>query len=335
MLSLLFNWKSIKGQWAYLIIISFFIFVFFIFPIGNDIFGDISRVFYLSLFSIFPAYIVMSKKKFSSVINTIVNFYFIIFSITLFDAAIYFIQGATILFPMIHYITPRFSGPFNDPNFMGFISGLMFIVVMGKRVMIKHRWAHILVFFSCMLLSGSFTGVILCLLSLFLVKLYRFNNLVMKPILCILFVFIITPSFVYNQDLLRTMFTDLINYFFVFDPFLIDVKFNSLLYRFESVNFAINYILVNPLGYGYLTLLDYLPRDTHNSYIGISFEYGIIMLALIVISLACKTRDENSDTLSTFTCMSALFLNIHYMPIYFFVVLFCFNFRDINEKRRI
>ena len=58
-------------------------------------------------------------------------------------------------------------------------------------------------------------------------------------------------------------------------------KFVSLENRAIVVVEAMSLISRNALGYGYRSLLENLPRDPHNSYVAIWFEFGFMALICV------------------------------------------------------
>ncbi|WP_238347988.1 O-antigen ligase family protein [Pseudoalteromonas citrea] len=323
---LIFVGKGITGRFIYIVPLTIPLLILLSLAVGVNIFGDVSRIGFFLLFIAVPFFVSNCRLKFDVLVSYVIRFYTLISLLIVLDFLAYIFLGRVVLFSVVVYITPRFSGPFNDPNFMGFIFALLFLFVYFDKqdMSFVRRKVILLLFAFCVVLSGSATAVLLSSFSLIQARIFKVRYTFIKPVICIFISFVFVPVFVEFKDEIHSVFSVVVSDVFELEQSLIDIKFNSLLFRYESVYAAVGLIMENPFGYGYLTLLDYLPRDTHNSYIGMSFEYGVVMLLVITLSLFSINKQKSIDSITTFTCLSALFLNIHYMPIYFFVVIICF-----------
>lgn len=323
---------NFKSNYIYLLPFVIVAFILLLFPVGKNLIADVSRISYFSLFILMPFFFIMSNKCYEFEVGFVLKFYFYIAILVVFDAASYISFNISPFFNNINYITVRFIGPFNDPNFLGLIYGIMFLLSFYNDFSTPKVYKYF--FGACLVLSGSVTAIFFTVLTILTLPFTSLKFLFLKPLIVIIFTFTFVPLFIAEQQFFASIFNSIVNLFFDIDENLISVKFNSLLFRFESVNTAIQLISNNPLGFGYRSLLDYLPRDTHNSYIGMAFEYGIVTLFLIVFSLLVITRNKSAQAVSTFVCLFGLLLNIHYMPVYFFTVLVCFNSYLNNIRKR-
>lgn len=318
----------------YIYSLFFLLIAFLYFPVGSDLIGDFSRFVFFSLYILIPSFYLISCRDFYKSIIFVIKFYYFLGVVIVLDSLLYFVLGKVFIFDVVFYFVPRFYGPFNDPNFMGFIYGIMFLCSIYLKSPNSRLFNYKIIFIFCILLSGSLTAILLTLVTVSLIKLKIFSpkRIVYKPMLAVLFTFLFVPFFISNKDTFFDFGYQFVSYFINVDLRVYQVKFDSLLFRYESVNAAINYIRDNPLGYGYRTLLEYLPRDTHNSYIGMAFEYGVFILILILFSMSCSVTEQTSQALSTFVCLFGLLLNVHYMPIYFFVILVIFVNRQVKNR---
>ncbi|MDI3428898.1 O-antigen ligase family protein [Aeromonas sp. V90_14] len=325
------NADRIKGGDAIHIIILLVSFLFLIFPSGKDLIADVSRLSWFFLIGFIGFHFKWFRAKYSSYISLVLKFYVFLGFVIILDACLFFLEGRTYLFPVEYYLMPRFSGPFNDPNFLGFIYGVLLISAIYSPQ--ESRWKKIAQYISviCILLSGSVSAIFFAILSLALSNFFRLQYSIVKPIVCILVSFVIYPVLYLYSDAFLDSFNMLTNTFFGLSNELSEIKFRSLIYRFESVSQAISLFAANPLGYGHKTLLEFLPRDTHNSYVGMSFEFGIFPIIAILSSLAFRSYSKVSSAIVTYACLMAMMLNVHYSPIYIFVLLVAWINRDYRN----
>lgn len=315
------NAGKIKGRDALHIILLLVSFLFLLFPSGRDLIADVSRLSWFFLIAFVGFHFKWFRDKYSNYIVFIFKFYVFVGFVIIFDACLFFFWGGRSFFSVEYYLTPRFSGPFNDPNFLGFIYGVLLIsAVFSPR---EYRWRKSTMYISiiCLLLSGSASAILFAILSLILANLFRLQFSIVKPILCILVSFVFYPILYLYSDVFLDGFNMLTNTLFGLSNELSEIKFRSLTYRFESVSQAVSLFAANPLGYGHKTLLEFLPRDTHNSYVGMSFEFGLFPIIAILSSLAFRSYSKVSSAIVTYACLMALMLNVHYSPIYIFVLL--------------
>ena len=312
-----FNYNE-KLPGARLFVLYIFIIPIVFFAFGNNYGADFYRIniflSFLFLFSFYSLDSILLKK----VIKYVTNFYFILAITIIADVLSFFLFGNSIFFNVIFYITPRFSGPFVDPNFMGFAYGGLFILSYLDKD-IKRR--YVIVYGLCCLFSGSWVAIGFVALILAQTKFFLIKKAYIKPLLCLSLIILNYIVYEYYLDELYDVFKYLVMSVSNMDEQLINIKFSSLSSRLEVTHMALDLILSNPFGYGYRTITQYLPLDTHNSFMGITFEYGVFSLLMIILPflLIKKNNSRIIDALSSYICIVAVFLNIHYMPIYAFL----------------
>lgn len=317
---------SIFGMNALLLLFFTPLFFFLFLPFGSNIFGEVSRFFWFLLIFLFFLYTRTNVLFFKDEAVVVLRFYYFLSLIIIVDSFFYFFLGNS-LFPVEFYITPRFSGPFNDPNFLGVIYGLFFCISLYSSKIIRFRKRFLFTSFVCMLLSGSLSALIFALAAVLQTKLIGVRLQSIKPLVCLFVSVTLYPLMYAYSDDIYFIFSKFINFFYSLPENLIEIKYRSLVYRLESVSAAVNLISSNPFGYGYKTLLEYLPRDTHNSFIGTLFEFGFVTSLVFVLVFNFRASSYLSGSLVTFFCLMAMMLNVHYMPMFLFVIFMAFKYR--------
>lgn len=317
---------SIYGMNALLLLLFTPLFVFLLLPFGSNIFGEVSRFFWFLLIFLFFLYIRTNVLFFNGEAVVVLKFYYFISLAIIVDSFFYFLLGKS-LFPVEFYITPRFSGPFNDPNFLGVIYGLFFCISLYSSTIISFRKRFLFTSFVCMLLSGSLSALLFVFAAVLQAKLVGVRLQSIKPLVCLFVSIVLFPLIYAYSDDIYIYFSKFINLFYSLPEDLIEIKYRSLVYRLESVSDAVNLISSNPFGYGYKTLLEYLPRDTHNSFIGTLFEFGFVTSLVVVLAFNFKASSYLSGAIVTFFCLMAMMLNVHYMPMFLFVIFMAFKYR--------
>lgn len=216
------------------------------------------------------------------------------------------------------YITIRAQGPYFDPNFLGLFSGAIFLI---EYYTYRRKFILIISLFS-LIISGSFTAIFFTLLCT------RIKGISVKIIPFAAILFIPLFSFLYSY---KNEITDITKQIIPANPSTIDVKLISLFDRFESIDQALKLIFYNFFGYGNKSLLEYLPRDPHNSFVGISFEYGVFSLILVLSPYFFLNKKNINSPLILFTSLMALFLNVHYSSI-FIASFLAFTFDKENSS---
>ncbi|WP_338589232.1 hypothetical protein VXM60_13265 [Shewanella khirikhana] len=324
------NRKAVRNAAAYNFLFIFILAPFLLLSYAGDLVQNISRWSWFILIALLPLHAFVFPHKYTILLKPILTFYFWLGIVIIFDCILFFIFGNVYLFDFEFYITPRFSGPFNDPNFLGFIYSLIFLLSYIDSSKVKAFQAVRLVSIILVLLSGSVSAIVFLFVSIVLGKL----KFTLSPnrifFASAFFSFVIIPSLIYYSDLLFIGFSGLVGIFFDLPKELVEVKYLSLKYRFEVVNLAVKFISENPFGYGYRSLLDFLPRDTHNSFVGMSFEYGIVTLFFLFFGFYfCNKRRANLAVVA-FVSLMPLMLNIHYSPMYLCSIVLLVSFSKFN-----
>ena len=229
--SLILEYGRIKNSMAY-IVLSVLVFLPLLFLSFNGHYlENISRWSWFLLLAMLPIHASFFPDKYLITVKYVVAFYAVLGLIIIADSSLYFLSGSTFLFEFEFYITPRFSGPFNDPNFLGIIYALVFIFSCGLGGSIFVR----LIFLTIILLSGSISVIVFLAISMLMCKF----NLVKRPILFFSFsvvvsFFIIPVLFYYSDDIFK-IFSLIVNFLFEFYNYFrffyfVESKFMFMLY---------------------------------------------------------------------------------------------------------
>ena len=327
--------SKIKGVLAYLTLLMLVFSPLLFLSFNGQYIENVSRWSWFFLLGMLPIHARRFPSRYLNTVNYVLVFYFILGLIIIADASFYFIIGTTFLFDFEYYITPRFSGPFNDPNFLGLVYALVLIFTYGFECSRKYLLSIRFVCLVILALSGSVSVVVFLAISMLAYKFYS----VKSPIFYLYFslsisFFAVPVLFHYSEDVFQ-LFSMITNFLFDLPQDLVEIKYRSLLYRFEVVDQAISLIYTNPLGFGYRSLLDYLPRDTHNSFIGMVFEYGIFPMLSLSVAFLIANHSKCNTAITIFLVLMPLMLNIHYLPIYLCASVYMAAFNWLEQESRI
>lgn len=318
----------LKGQSIYLkyIIIAFLFLLYssiFYNVLFIDIISRLSKI--LSLYIVFvtigSSYVCRSVDN---VVKCIFLFYKILGVVIIVDAVFFFILGYGI-WPPQEYFGMRFSGPFFDANFLSLFYGILFLYTFRNKCFVK---MDAIVSLTVVLLSLSWSAIFFIGVSYFLhralTKQMALNQIIVFLIYISSFFLIIS-----NMELLRECFIDICSYVFDVDTKLLNIKFASLEGRFESQSIVFSFGLIDLLwGHGPLSILDFMPRDTHNSYLGYAFEMGFINLFFLLGLFFFSKKVVNNYFIlrsSLFFILMGLVLNVHYTIAYPLIFLLSYK----------
>jgi hypothetical protein len=322
--------RKLKSKYGYFLIVGLILSILLLFPIGVNIIADLSRFAWFYIMILLPLHALNNRLRYIQIIKPLIIFYLFIGAVIILDSFVYFVTDHTVLFDVELYLTPRFSGCFNDSNFLGLIYGTFFIISLYIKV--PYVLVFRLVSFICILLSGSFSVILFVIVAISFTYFLPLQRQWMKAGWCVLITFIAYPLFFLFNYELSVAFKKIVLFFIDLPESIIEIKFRSLTYRLDTVSQAIGLLYEKPFGYGYRSLLTYLPRDTHNSYIGMAFEYGFYTLIVIMLSLAFCATSKVSNSLVWFLCLMGMMLNIHYSPIYMVGIVVAIVFKDQNYQ---
>lgn len=332
---LLFPFSKFKNKKELLLIVYTILFLIFSSLFYEQgLFKIIAR--FAKIFSIIIAFINIAKLKSDEakyIINVVFNTYKFIGYIIIIDAFCYITIGQS-LWPPISYLGLRFSGPFFDPNFMALFYGILFLYTFNNNYYSKKA---VFVYGVIIILALSWASIGFIIISyfgysFFTRKICINHFLVIGLYLASFFIIITNIEFIENSFL--NIFSSL---FPTIPPEALEAKFLSLYYRFESQGDAFNTPNFFQLlfGMGPHTILEYLPLDTHNSYIGYAFELGYVnliffMSLVFIIPFRNKSKFMYRSALYCFLC--ALTLNVHYSVAYPLIALMMTNSNNYNIK---
>ncbi|MGO1470401.1 MAG: hypothetical protein ACTHW2_10310, partial [Tissierella sp.] len=305
---------------------------------GTNIILTINRL--ITLFAIFGFLIIfyidlIKYKDFQKILTNMIYGYTLIGVIIIIDALFFTVLKFNI-WPPIEYLGTRFAGPFFDPNFLGLFYGVMLIIVLFKKDLeIKDRKWIIGVFIINIILSLSWTVIILFVFSLSMNKFIKFKNIFVKQLI-FLGIYLGILFFAYiNIDFLQQLFVDTLSLFLPFSEKELVIKFLSLKYRIVAQVRALSFVAKTWVGLGPNSIVPFLGRDTHNSYLGILFELGIPGFILLLINIWFNPKNYNKclDILSTYIFLMSFTLNVHYTIIFtLFVSMLITNYYNENKK---
>ena len=238
------------------------------------------------------------------------------------DAVVFFVFGQSLWSPKL-YLGLRFSGPFFDSNFLGLTYGAVFLYSWRNK---DYKLKDSIIFLIVLLLSLSwssiiFTGVALVFQKLMFNRIWK-NQVLLFLLYCSLF-FVIYD----NLEVIGEYFSKVVSFILDIPQDLINVKFTSLTYRFDSQVISLTQFdtIEFLFGHGAHTIEKYMPRDTHNSYLGIAFELGFVNLFMImcIFCFIPKGVSKFSKRAFLFFILMSCMLNTHYSVIYPFIYLMC------------
>lgn len=308
--------KSPFVKYLICLAIIFVIAVLFFFMKIDDV-TIINRV--LPLLSVFGI-VILGEQKYGININEIafkfVKIYILLILIVNLDAIIFMITGRGIWIP-ISYLGYRYSGFFNDPNFMAIFSAVVFIILLKSKENYNniYRVIGMVILIINILLARALSTYILLTFVLLINKFISLKISLKKQVLFICAY--LAVIFFYSN--FKSEFME----FFIYilkhtygDINRATIKYGSLTARFDTQLTAIKLIIERWWGYGPRQIVPFLGLDTHNSYIGITFEQGLLGLILILVSLKRKIENSMASYVGMFLMLSALLINIHYTAIY-------------------
>lgn len=230
-----------------------------------------------------------------------------ILTITIIDY-LAFLATANSFFPVMFYITPRAQGPFFDPNFLGLVAAIFLLITIESKQHILLRTIGII----SLIISGSFSAIVFTFFSIILSK-KNIRNLKILPFIALISFFLF--SFIYEKENYIILLIKNLSFLNSYSD-LIEIKMISLFNRFESINESFHLIFENPFGYGNKSLLKYLTRDPHNSFVGVTFEYGVFAFIILCIPYFIIKKNDFNISIVYFSFFMALLLNIHYSSIF-------------------
>jgi O-antigen ligase len=320
-----------KPAIIYLINLSIIFSIFIILLLSNySLVSTLYRT--ITLLSIFGLTIVfcISEINYKTVIKNTLLLFALLGMVIFIDSMRFILFDVSVWGPET-YVTNRFSGPFFDSNFLSITYAILFIMVLfGKYFGNTYKKYLLTLFAILILLGGSWSAISILLISLFLGYFIRNRNFGKKQIIIIL---------IYVIGVLATLgsLNTIENSFNNFTANLgVGVKETTAKYlsfenRIVVQNEALNGVVLKPFGHGPQSIVNNVGRDTHNSYIGVVYELGILGLCLLLINVTYRRHgyDRMLNILTTYFFFIALTINIHYSSIYFLLLIL------MNESKNI
>lgn len=276
----------------------------------------VNRIF--PLISIFGFYLFLENKSnlnLDNIINLFVKWYIYLVLIINIDCFAYLFLHKSIWEP-ISWLGLRFGGPFGDPNFAALFSAVVLIIVINQSHQSKIQWLlKILILIVNIVLARSLSTFLLIPASIYISKLFKHSSSFQKQIIIIsIYAFLMTFYEAYSQQLFDMLTRWLTELYGEVEAALL--KYSSLEIRLDTQVEALKIFLKDLSGQGPHQLVPQLQHDTHNSYVSIAFENGILGILLIFMTLRSTKSIKVVNQTGTFLMLSALLLNVHEMAIY-------------------
>lgn len=232
------------------------------------------------------------------------------------DALCYVLFGSAI-WPPISYLGARYIGPTGDANYLAFWSASFFIIVLyNDGLQRREKRIGLITLLVNVLIAGSLSVYILLPASILGSLVWKEKNLRRKQS-CILFLYIIF-LFIYGvwSEEIREIGVGILEKILQSSDNA-EIKYKSLALRLDTQWKALQIFIKEWWGQGPRQIVPQLGRDTHNSYVAIVFELGLLGCALFMSTLK---NSNNSNilvrTYSLFIMLNALLLDAHYLSLY-------------------
>lgn len=223
----------------------------------------------------------------------------------------------------------RYSGFFSDPNKMALFSIFTFLTILKlENGVFKFFSIYNLILIMTILLSGSRTFFLSLFLFYFLLVLpksfFRLKIHYLFPIIFIVFflVFDISNIFLYINNFLV---------FFGRDSGSLDASLFTD-NRYLIYQKAIEFILKNPIfGYGALSINNYLPYPTHNTFLNFQFDFGLMGLFFAIYLNFLSFKRLKSIYYLPFILLPMLLLDLGNFRLFYILIFGVFSKRGGYE----
>lgn len=295
----------------------------------------------LTLLSVFGLTIIfcLPEIRLNVIIEKVLKCFALLAVIIGIDAFLYVLTGFS-LWPPAIYITERFAGPFFDSNFLSITYAFLLIIVLfGSEVSGRLKKMMAILFLTMLILGGSWSAISLLLIACitgFILKTYSFGKKQLIIITVYCFAVILLSA---NMSQLAVRFEGVSSIFGI-GSLESAAKFESFEQRVLTQRAALEGVVQKPIGHAPQSIVRDLGRDTHNSYIGIAYELGLLGIMLVLINISYKRKilyNRADDILTTFFFLIALTINLHYSSIFLILLLYLHRSRkplaNINQSR--
>lgn len=284
----------------------------------------------LPLIAIF-GFIIIAEERLKLNINlivfTFVRLYVFLAFIMNVNNIVYLACGKAIWVP-IHWLGLRYAGPFADSNFTALFSAAVFLTVWyADDIKSTTKWFYLFHLGINILFAGALSTYLLLPCSMLITCMWKTGNNIKKQVVILaVYAILLYLYWKFNVQFQESVTGILYRIYHSVQG--ARAKYISLQWRLDTQVKAMKIFFEEWWGQGPRQIAPQLVHDTHNSYVAILFEQGIVGFFLILLTLSGSAQSKASKYVGTYLMLSALLLNVHYMSIYTLFILIQYKKED-------